>query len=371
MQEPNGNIRFPSPNLTVAALRRASPSQHLPVTRTLRITEAELSSREVTPLRVTLEDLTMRPRSNPRSRTPMRYESPLNHSEFRRESLGAEDEARQSPPQRITIRPLAGAAVGTTNRIREDRPVTPKSRKQGPSHRKMRRWNNDHFNSLASEIASSSRGVANVLLKAQGDAHLYKNFVDFKDKESQAFNMLMTDARFESLRDRFLDGEMPMVDVPRSSKSLESTNELSARIMIDRIDPRLKRVVFRAGSNSQPALLVMKRLEKFVVRVFAGALSLEDDRLADLLLAPPSVHELESSRYRCQFLFHAELPSGGFHRLLLQAICQFHGLQVVSKTMDVRIGSESQAIALTVTGLIALEDKFLLCDEFGADDCSV
>ena len=51
--------------------------------------------------RLSYEDLRDRPSSNPRTRTPMRYESPLNPNAFRNEG------------QRVTVRPLAGAAVGT------------------------------------------------------------------------------------------------------------------------------------------------------------------------------------------------------------------------------------------------------------------
>lgn len=54
--------------------------------------------------------------------------------------------------------------------------MTPQSSKQGPSRRKVRRWNNDNFSGIASEIAkSSSRGAitAELLLQAQVDAPLY------------------------------------------------------------------------------------------------------------------------------------------------------------------------------------------------------
>jgi hypothetical protein len=95
--------------LTVAALRRVSPL-HSP-TRTLAITEAEYASRGATPLRVTAEQLTSRPRSNPRSRTPMRYESPLSADEFRREYLGNDDAGIASESRRITLRPGVGAAA--------------------------------------------------------------------------------------------------------------------------------------------------------------------------------------------------------------------------------------------------------------------
>jgi len=74
------------------------------------------------------------------------------------------------------------------NQIHEERPRTPKSRKQGPSHRKVRRWNNDHFVGLATEIASSSsRGAiaAEALLKAQEDAHLHRAVWDPLDHTSE------------------------------------------------------------------------------------------------------------------------------------------------------------------------------------------
>jgi hypothetical protein len=46
----------------------------------------------------------------------MRYESPLNADAFRRESLEDEESPRRES-QRVTVRPLAGAVVGTTFRV--------------------------------------------------------------------------------------------------------------------------------------------------------------------------------------------------------------------------------------------------------------
>jgi hypothetical protein len=70
------------------------------------------SSRESTPNRhrVTIASLTRRPRSNPRTRTPMRYESPLDPEAFRR----GEHSPQRIEAQRITVRPLAGAPVGSS-----------------------------------------------------------------------------------------------------------------------------------------------------------------------------------------------------------------------------------------------------------------
>lgn len=175
-----------------AALRRSSSlntGNH--PTRTLRITASEKnSSRDNTPISISAEELTRRPRSNPRSRTPMRYESPLQTDAFRASSPSPV----QEDSRRFSIRPLTGMAVGTVSRIVEDRrsarPVAvTKSTKQGPSHRKIRRWNNEHFDGLAAEISSRGGAVAaQVLLYAQREAHLYRSIYDPKD-HGQAENI--------------------------------------------------------------------------------------------------------------------------------------------------------------------------------------
>jgi hypothetical protein len=67
--------------------------------------ESPLSERNSSPSPLRMN----RPRSNPRNRTPMRYTSPLNADAFRIPEGDQEGEAR-----RISIRPLAGRAVGTT-----------------------------------------------------------------------------------------------------------------------------------------------------------------------------------------------------------------------------------------------------------------
>jgi hypothetical protein len=162
-------------------LNRGSP------TRTLRITASEKSSRDNTPTPITLEDLSRRPRSNPRSRAPMRYESPLSSDALRAVSPSPVHEE----PRRSTVRPLADATVaGGMGSTRESiggsySPHKTRSSKQGqPSHRKIRRWNNEKFSGLAAEIsASSARGVitAEILLKAQREAHLYRPVYDPKE----------------------------------------------------------------------------------------------------------------------------------------------------------------------------------------------
>ena len=195
--------------LSVASLRRASPL-HTP-TRTLRLDEAEHLSRQRNhqkgpPTRDILASLASRPLSNPRSRTPMRYESPLDPNEFRRDSSRltttstiADNEEQLSSHSNGARRITAGFAVGTTLTTSPNRTIhgeerrhatSLKSRKQGPSHRKVRRWNNDHFVGLASEIAKSRHGhiAAEVLMRAHEDAPLYRSLYDPAEHRSHAIS---------------------------------------------------------------------------------------------------------------------------------------------------------------------------------------
>lgn len=65
-----------------------------------------------------------------------------------------------------------------------------KSRKQGPSQRKIRRWNNDNFVNLASEISSGKKGraAAAVLLKGQADAPKYRSIYNPEEHKSETMS---------------------------------------------------------------------------------------------------------------------------------------------------------------------------------------
>lgn len=111
--------RSTTSTLTVASLRRSNSHAHHSPTRVLRLTEQEERAR--TPPARNLSSLTLnhRPRSNPRTRTPRRAESPLDPNALRRED--AASIPRQQQPRTITIRPHAGSAVGSlpTLRVRQ------------------------------------------------------------------------------------------------------------------------------------------------------------------------------------------------------------------------------------------------------------
>jgi hypothetical protein len=119
--------RFASPMGTLRAVQEGGLVEAVEIPIALPEESFPSPRRRVTPTvrrrqsnRVTYEDLISRPRSNPRSRTPMRYESPLQHGAFRA------NEAEEVPPQQdtfqpraISIRPGAGLGVGVVRPVPE------------------------------------------------------------------------------------------------------------------------------------------------------------------------------------------------------------------------------------------------------------
>jgi hypothetical protein len=341
------------PSLSLAALRRSSP--HDP-SRTLRVTEQERASRTTSPALRLERLLTQRPRSNPRTRTPLRYESPLDPSALRRESLTPDPVESVHESRRLTIRPLAGSHVGTLPaRVVEERRATPKSSKQGRSHRTVRRWNNDHFGSLAAEIKSSSHRAAEALLSSQQDAHLYRDVYDPNETKSKSMERFMTDVKLRNIREQFFEGEFASV-TPVVPLRPHRSNPTTAADQMNRIDNRLRNVAVRACRNSGPAATVVDRFETFVIATFLGSAHttrlLEESWWHDLLLQVPTVRRkpenTPASFMVLQFYFDPFSSTGGFHRLLLHAICQFHGLSAISNMVDV--GDSKQARALIVSG---------------------
>jgi hypothetical protein len=137
------------------------------------------------------------------------------------------------------------------------------------------------------------------------------------------------------------------------------------------VDPRLRRVVVRAVRNSYPAGRVLERFEGFLLRVFSAGARVpasdgpsqeqpgSDESWSDLLLEAPTV-ETEEKRdgsspdaaavVVVRFYFDPDSPTGGFHRLLLQACAQFHGLEAVSRESRAPIQGKPAAKALAAKG---------------------
>ena len=66
-----------------------------------------------------------------------------------------------------------------------------------------------------------------------------------------------------------------------------------------------------------------------------------------------------------RFLFDADSPNGGFHRLLLHGVCQFHCLHATSSTTEINImvndsNVRKRARVLTATGTLSGADVRLV-----------
>jgi hypothetical protein len=165
----------------------------------------------------------------------------------------------------------------------------------------------------------------------------------------------MEDDKLHDLRDKFFAGELQELPTRPRDHKLVSSKPLTPEDMMNRIDGRLRRVVVKACTNSFPASQVVDNLETFLVRAYAGKKDkLPRETWNDMLLEPPTVSERKrDDMVICKFLFDAESSAGGFYRLLLHGLCQFHGLQATSSTVDVMIENHKQARILTATGTLS------------------
>jgi hypothetical protein len=203
----------------------------------------------------------------------------------------------------------------------------------------------------------------------------------------------MLDDAFREAREKFFEGAGPLPNERRlhSTSTTKQVKYMTAAERMNRIDPRLRSVVVRACRNSYAAAKVVELLEDYVVSTFQGhsdwilirtpsASSSDNDEQEQsmwwkgLLLQSPTVSKNSPTKamdvdsceeegvngyYQALFLFDADSPTGGFHRLLLQAICQFHGLNIASRVLhDAPLldgTSCSQARVLIATGLVKEE----------------
>jgi hypothetical protein len=156
---------------------------------------------------------------------------------------------------------------------------------------------------------------------------------------------------------------------PAKNKRLPSPEKHS----LARIEPRLRRLVVRAGHNSCAATNVMQRFEDYILQHYFPELGYEKVLLAEwwtgLLADEPTtkMNVVEEPEAGCEassssspqgsnkllqleFVF-PDTPNAGFHRLLLHAVCQFHGLKATAKnatspdsSQDIRMSNVSGRI---------------------------
>jgi hypothetical protein len=219
---------------------------------------------------------------------------------------------------------------------------------------------------------------------------------------------------FQDIRHRFFEGELPAPHSGETSGPVESSRmrrcrrHLTASEMMNRIDGRLRRVVVKSCTNSYAAASVVETFESFIVDTFTDKTtnskedytssnthnSLKEGWWQSLLLEQPTVTHRKDGKIVVQFFFEAPSDTasaaaggdgkkdaeaaaiaakGGFHRILLHAVCQFHGLRAVSNMIDIvqkddKNNNNNNAIkkssrALTVMGTSGgMEAKYRLLE---------
>ena len=177
----------------------------------------------------------------------------------------------------------------------------------------------------------------------------------------------MQTTQWNGVRDRFFEGEFPC-GVVTDRTARQPKKPTSGEEMMFRIDSRLRRVVTKACQNSYPAARVVKTFETFLLNSFRlmsksrPADALVETWWEDILLEQPTVTKRRDGKIMtAQFYFDPANATGGFHRLLLHAVSQFHGLSAVSRMARISIGEHCKSRALSVTGS-PIEAKFRLME---------
>mmetsp|Transcript_6066 Transcript_6066/g.6781 ORF Transcript_6066/g.6781 Transcript_6066/m.6781 type:complete len:228 (+) Transcript_6066:2-685(+) len=191
------------------------------------------------------------------------------------------------------------------------------------------------------------------------------------------------DKSLNLVREQFFEGSLPCDPYSSSGKTfVVDTTSLTPLERFHRIESRLRRIVVKACENSYAASKVINTLEDFLIRAYNGE---KDERSQEewkeFLLDSPIVTEhrcdmqiidhkdrnskCNNRRLIIKFLFDADSTTGGFHRLLLHGICQFHCLHATSSSNRIKMSSKDckvskKARVLTATGILSGADVRLV-----------
>jgi len=195
-------------------------------------------------------------------------------------------------------------------------------------------------------------------LKGSAEASKHRSILDYKQYESKAMKKFREDDQLSSVRDQFFEGSLPY---NKNSSSLSSKRKvvidydsLSPQERFLRIEKRLRRILVKACENSYAASKVVNTFEEFLIQTYGGGeCELTAKEWEEILLESPIVtssecimtldHKNRDSEIsgspslskrdiNIKFLFDADSTTGGFHRLLLHGVCQFHCLKATSST---------------------------------------
>jgi hypothetical protein len=177
----------------------------------------------------------------------------------------------------------------------------------------------------------------------------------------------MNDDELKEKRESFFEGSGPMISTKQRSHAKHP--EIHS---LTRIEPRLRRLVVRACNNSCAATKVIQRFEDYLMsHYFSGCKELPEEWWAGLLVNEPRTKNMNDdveesspgSKLVLEFVFQ-DTQNAGFHRLLLHALCQFHGLKATARNSDneIRTSSVSGRIEPTL-GDAKLPNSLIGCIE--------
>lgn len=167
------------------------------------------------------------------------------------------------------------------------------------------------------------------------------------------------------IRERFVDGEVGVGDQDkamtqsakdRMKRRQEELFKDGHRMMKVNVSERLMNIVVRACKSSGFTRNVVDAFERLLVNNMSNGngdgditSSLDDDADGDIwnkiVVQKPFITRKEKSGVMIRMLFNEGERKGAFNRLLLHAVCQFHGLDTCSST------TSKGYRMLTITGL--------------------
>ena len=217
-------------------------------------------------------------------------------------------------------------------------PVRARSDKQRPSRRKLRRWGNDKFIGIAAELAKAGHvSIAEEFSRGETETSQFQRANDPRNYRS-IFSDISSDnnGNFGDLRRKFEEGDVAKVPSKNysSSKSFHKNNPLNGDDMFEVLDPRLKRVLERmvTTKTSSSAAQLTSAYESYLSLLFCHGIEGETEAFGSYLARLPSVIIRDKNLIEIKFMFELDSPYGGINRLLLHAVCQFHGLCASSNT---------------------------------------
>lgn len=178
----------------------------------------------------------------------------------------------------------------------------------------------------------------------------------------------------QAVKERFLKGEVAsyVEKITKKELPLNASSSATAAFMYEKINSRLRNILEKSYS-SNPHTLSMDLLNAFELHLISVLgddnewVILQKEKDNDeqgkmkklehaLLKAPVVAISPRAGTKVIKYYFDAESSTGAFHRLLLHAVCKFHGLNSVSS--DVTIPDSNNDSKKQVARVLNVSGKF-------------